>query len=287
MREGVAQAGETSSVPPLIEVVGVSKRFGAHLVLSSVSFAVKPSEVVCIIGPSGSGKSTLLRCMNFLEEFEEGEIHLRGVPVGYASSAAGRRIRDKERNLEKLRRDLAMVFQQFNLWPHMTVLDNVAQPLILVHKKRPEEARERARRVLEKVGLAEKIGEYPLRLSGGQQQRVGIARALAVEPAAILFDEPTSSLDPELIGEVLSVMKELAREGLTMVIVTHEMHFAAEVADRVIFLDHGVKVEEGVPSELFFRPKSERTRRFLETWIERNSLFLDRPGTAARPHPAS
>src|ERR1700688_4197732 len=212
MREGVAKAGDMPSVPPLIEVVGVSKWFGAHRVLSSVSFAVEPSEVVCIIGPSGSGKSTLLRCMNFLEEFEEGEIHLRGIPVGYASSAAGRRIRDKERNLEKLRRDLAMVFQQFNLWPHMTVLDNVAQPLILVHKKRPAEARERARRVLEKVGLAEKIGEYPLRLPGGQQQRVGIARALAVEPAAILFDEPTSSLDPELIGEVLSVMKGLARE---------------------------------------------------------------------------
>jgi len=286
MREAVAEAGAKPSTPPLIEAVGVSKWFGAHQVLSSVSFAVEPSEVVCIIGPSGSGKSTLLRCMNFLEEFEEGEIYLRGVPVGYANSAAGRRIRDKERNLETLRRDLAMVFQQFNLWPHMTVLDNVAQPLILVHKKRPEEARERARRVLEKVGLAEKIGEYPLRLSGGQQQRVGIARALAVEPAAILFDEPTSSLDPELIGEVLSVMKELAREGLTMVIVTHEMHFAAEVADRVIFLDRGVKVEEGVPSELFFRPKSERTRRFLETWIERNSLFLDRPGTASRPHPA-
>ena len=264
MREGVAKAGDMPSVPPLIEVVGVSKWFGAHRVLSSVSFAVEPSEVVCIIGPSGSGKSTLLRCMNFLEEFEEGEIHLRGIPVGYASSAAGRRIRDKERNLEKLRRDLAMVFQQFNLWPHMTVLDNVAQPLILVHKKRPAEARERARRVLEKVGLAEKIGEYPLRLSGGQQQRVGIARALAVEPAAILFDEPTSSLDPELIGEVLSVMKGLAREGLTMVIVTHEMHFAAEVADRVIFLDHGVKVEEGSPSELFFHPKSERTRRSRE-----------------------
>ena len=273
-----------STSPPLIELVGVSKWFGAQQVLSQVSFAVETSEVVCIIGPSGSGKSTLLRCMNFLEEHQEGEIYLRGEAVGYARDPRGGRVREKERNLERLRRDLAMVFQQFNLWPHMTVLDNVAQPLILVHKKSAEEARERARRVLEKVGLRDKIGEYPLRLSGGQQQRVGIARALAVEPAAILFDEPTSSLDPELIGEVLSVMKELAEDGLTMVIVTHEMHFAAEVADRVIFLDRGMVVEEGAPGELFFNPKSERTRRFLETWIERNSLFLDRQG-ARRPAP--
>jgi len=286
MRERMADAGKSLEAPPLIEVANVSKWFGAHQVLSAVSFAVRRSEVVCIIGPSGSGKSTLLRCINFLEEYQEGDVYVRGKLVGYASDALGRRIRDKERNVERLRRDIAMVFQQFNLWPHMTVLDNVAQPLILVHRKRPREARELARQVLEKVGLAAKIEEYPLRLSGGQQQRVGIARALAVEPAAILFDEPTSSLDPELIGEVLQVMKELAREGMTMVIVTHEMHFAAEVADRVIFLDHGVKVEEGPPKELFFSPKSERTRRFLETWVERNSLFLERPGGGAQLNPA-
>lgn len=259
--------------PALLSVSNVSKWFGPHQVLNSVSFDVRRSEVVCVIGPSGSGKSTLLRCMNFLEEYQSGEILIRGKLLGYTTGASGKRRRDNERSIDRLRRDIAMVFQQFNLWPHMSVLDNVAQPLILVYGKQRPEAHMRARQVLEKVGLGDKADEYPLRLSGGQQQRVGIARALAVDPAAILFDEPTSSLDPELVGEVLQVMKQLAREGMTMVIVTHEMHFAAEVADRVIFLDHGVKVEEATPRELFFNPKNERTRRFLETWAERNSLF--------------
>jgi polar amino acid transport system ATP-binding protein len=257
----------------LLRVSNVSKWFGDHRVLNSVSLAVRRSEVVCIIGPSGSGKSTLLRCMNFLEEYQSGEILIRGKLIGYAAAPSGQRVRDSERNIDALRRDVAMVFQQFNLWPHMSVVDNVAQPLILVHGKPKADAYAKARAVLEKVGLGDKVDEYPLRLSGGQQQRVGIARALAVEPAAILFDEPTSSLDPELVGEVLQVMKQLAREGMTMVIVTHEMHFAAEVADRVIFLDRGIKVEEGTPKEVFFNPKNERTRRFLETWAERNSLF--------------
>jgi len=269
----------------LLSVSNVSKWFGTHQVLNSISLDVRRSEVVCIIGPSGSGKSTLLRCMNFLEDYQSGDILINGKLIGYTTDATGRRVRDSERNIDRLRRDVAMVFQQFNLWPHMSVLDNVAQPLMLVYDKPKAEAHARAREMLEKVGLGEKIDEYPLRLSGGQQQRVGIARALAVEPAAILFDEPTSSLDPELVGEVLQVMKQLAREGMTMVIVTHEMHFAAEVADRVIFLDHGVKVEDATPRELFFNPKSERTRRFLETWAERNSLFTKNLAEMARTAP--
>jgi polar amino acid transport system ATP-binding protein len=267
---------------PLIEVAGVSKRFGALQVLNAVSLSVDRSEVVCIIGPSGSGKSTLLRCINFLEAYDEGDIYIRGELVGYTVDARGRRQLAKERRVERLRREVAMVFQQFNLWPHMTAIDNVAQPLVLVHKMRRRDAREIARRMLEKVGLADKLDQYPLRLSGGQQQRVGIARALAVDPKVILFDEPTSSLDPELVGEVLQVMKQLAREGMTMVIVTHEMHFAAEVADRVVFLDGGIKLEEGPPREVFFNPRSERTQQFLQTWIERNSLFANRPAAASR-----
>jgi len=279
-------AGISRDEPALLRVANVSKWFGAHQVLNSVSLSVQRSEVVCIIGPSGSGKSTLLRCMNFLEEYQSGEIFIRGKLIGYANARSGQRVRDSERNIDALRRNVAMVFQQFNLWPHMSVLDNVAQPLVLVHGKPKAEAHARARRVLEKVGLGDKIDEYPLRLSGGQQQRVGIARALAVEPAAILFDEPTSSLDPELVGEVLQVMKQLAGEGMTMVIVTHEMHFAAEVADRVIFLDQSTKVEEGTPREVFFNPKNERTRRFLETWVARNSLFTRNHAETAQRAPS-
>jgi polar amino acid transport system ATP-binding protein len=270
----------------LLSVSNVSKWYGTHQVLNAVSLDVYRSEVVCIIGPSGSGKSTLLRCMNSLEEYQNGEVRIDGKLIGYTTNSAGRRVRDREHNIDRLRRDVAMVFQQFNLWPHMSVLDNVAQPLRLVHSKSKPEAHARARAVLEKVGLGAKIDEYPLRLSGGQQQRVGIARALAVEPKAILFDEPTSSLDPELVGEVLQVMKQLAREGMTMVIVTHEMHFAAEVAGRVIFLDQGTKLEEAPPKELFFNPKNERTKRFLETWAERNSLFTKNYADAARTAPA-
>ena len=261
--------------PDLIEVSHLSKWYGTHQVLKDVSFAVKPSEVVCIIGPSGSGKSTLLRCVNFLEDFQQGCVTVRGKTVDYTTWRSGEGARDMKSNINQIRREVAMVFQQFNLWPHMTVLENVAQPLVLVHGNNRQQARERALHMLEKVGLTAKAEEYPIRLSGGQQQRVGIARALAVEPAAILFDEPTSSLDPELVGEVLQVMKGLAREGMTMVVVTHEMHFAAEVADRVIFLDDGAKAEEGPPSEILLNSKNERTRRFLQTWVERNSLFSD------------
>jgi polar amino acid transport system ATP-binding protein len=261
--------------PDLIEVSHLSKWYGTHQVLKDVSLAVKPSEVVCIIGPSGSGKSTLLRCVNFLEDFQQGSVTVRGKTVDYTTWRSGQGARDMRSNINQIRREVAMVFQQFNLWPHMTVLENVAQPLVLVHGNDRRQARERALHMLQKVGLTAKADEYPIRLSGGQQQRVGIARALAVEPAAILFDEPTSSLDPELVGEVLQVMKGLAREGMTMVVVTHEMHFAAEVADRVIFLDDGAKAEEGVPSEILLNSRNERTRRFLQTWVERNSLFGD------------
>ena len=271
---------------PLLRISNLSKWYGAHQVLNAVSLNVYRSEVVCVIGPSGSGKSTLLRCMNFLEDYESGEVLIDGKLIGYTTDAAGQRMRDSERNIDRLRRDVAMVFQQFNLWPHMSVLDNVAQPLMLAYGKPKREAHDRARVVLEKVGLGMKIDEYPLRLSGGQQQRVGIARALAVEPKAILLDEPTSSLDPELVGEVLQVMKQLAREGMTMVVVTHEMHFAAEAADRVIFLDHGTKLEEAPPRELFFSPKNERTKRFLETWVERNSLVGKNFAETARSAPA-
>jgi polar amino acid transport system ATP-binding protein len=272
----IAAAKVASPVEPdLIEVSHLSKWYGAHHVLKDVSFAVQPSEVVCIVGPSGSGKSTLLRCVNFLEDFQQGSVAVRGKTVGYTTGRSGERVRDSESNINKVRREVAMVFQQFNLWPHMTVVENVLQPLVLVHGDSRRQARERALHMLQKVGLAAKADEYPMRLSGGQQQRVGIARALAVEPAAILFDEPTSSLDPELVGEVLQVMKGLAREGITMVVVTHEMHFAAEVANRVIFLDNGAKAEEGAPSEILLNSKNERTRRFLHTWVERNSLFSD------------
>jgi polar amino acid transport system ATP-binding protein len=216
-----------------------------------------------------------LRCVNFLEDFQQGSVTVRGKTVDYTTWRSGEGARNMKSNINQIRREVAMVFQQFNLWPHMTVLENVAQPLVLVHGNNRQQARERALHMLEKVGLTAKAEEYPIRLSGGQQQRVGIARALAVEPAAILFDEPTSSLDPELVGEVLQVMKGLAREGMTMVVVTHEMHFAAEVADRVIFLDDGAKAEEGPPSEILLNSKNERTRRFLQTWVERNSLFSD------------
>ena len=261
--------------PGLIEVSHLSKWYGKHQVLKDVSLAVRPSEVVCIIGPSGSGKSTLLRCMNFLDDFQQGSVTVRGKTVDCTAGRSGEDVRDRKSNINKIRREVAMVFQQFNLWPHMTVLENVAQPLVLVHGKSRGQAQERALHMLEKVGLTAKADEYPIRLSGGQQQRVGIARALAVEPAAILFDEPTSSLDPELVGEVLQVMKGLAGEGMTMIVVTHEMHFAAEVADRVIFLDDGAKAEEGAPSEVLLNSRNERTRRFLQTWVERNSLFSD------------
>jgi polar amino acid transport system ATP-binding protein len=260
---------------PLIELRNVSKWYGQHQVLTDVDLAVRRSEVLCIIGPSGSGKSTLLRCMNFLEQYQAGEVIVEGRLLGYRIDAAGRRTPDSAAQINAVRRDIAMVFQQFNLWPHMTVLQNVAQPLRLVLKKSRTEAEAIAIATLEKVGLGVKVAAYPGQLSGGQQQRVGIARALAISPAVILFDEPTSALDPELVGEVLQVIRQLATEGMTMVVVTHEMGFAAQVADRVVFMDHGRLVEQGPPSRLFHDPQSDRLRQFLQTWKERSQLFQE------------
>ena len=258
---------------PVIAADGLSKWYGTQQVLRSISLAIHPSEVVCVIGPSGSGKSTLLRCLNFLEDYGEGAVLVNGKLLGYRITADGKRVPDVTARINRLRRGIAMVFQQFNLWPHLTVLENVTQPLILVQRKSRDEAGRIGRAMLAKVGLSDKLSAYPAQLSGGQQQRVGIARALAIDPSVILFDEPTSSLDPELVGEVLQVIRSLAAEGMTMVVVTHEMGFAAQVASRVVFIDHGAIVEEGPPETLFRAPRSARLRQFLQTWIERNALF--------------
>jgi len=235
-----------------IRVEALTKRFGALAVLRGITCEVQPSEVVCVIGPSGSGKSTLLRCLNGLEEATSGRVTALGVPVHDAAT-----------DLDALRAEIGMVFQRFNLFPHKTVLDNLTLAPRAVRGLSPGEARARAEALLEKVGVLDKRDAWPNQLSGGQQQRVAIARALAMQPKVMLFDEPTSSLDPEMVGEVLAVMQTLADEGMTMVVVTHEMGFARRVADRVLFLDEGLLVEEGAPDDLFDRPQQERTRRFL------------------------
>jgi polar amino acid transport system ATP-binding protein len=237
----------------LIEVRGLCKSFGEQAVLRNIDLDVHRGEVVVIIGPSGSGKSTFLRCLNRLEDPTAGRVSIGGVEI------TGRGV-----NLPQIRRRVGMVFQHFNLFPHMTALENVMEgPRTVLHMSHPE-AEQRARDLLAKVGLADKAGSKPANLSGGQQQRVAIARALAMNPDAMLFDEVTSALDPELVGEVLTVMRALANEGMTMVIVTHEMSFAQRVADRVVFLDHGVIVEEGSPDRIFHRAEQERTRQFLD-----------------------
>src|ERR1700729_3663852 len=238
---------------PMIELAKVSKSFGAHQVLREVDLAVQRSEVVCVIGPSGSGKSTLLRCVNFLEPYDSGDLRIDGRLIGY-DDASGSRRPMAPRTLREMRREIGMVFQHFNLWPHMTALSNVAEPLRRVRGLQAREAGERAMAMLTRVGLAAKSEAYPSRLSGGQQQRVAIARALAMQPRLMLFDEVTSALDPELVGEVLTVMKGLAREGMTMVVVTHEMGFAREVGDRVILMDEGRIVEEAPPEKMFSAP---------------------------------
>ena len=235
-----------------IRVEGLTKRFGPLEVLRGISFCVAESEVVCVIGPSGSGKSTLLRCLNGLEEASGGRVLAHGVSV-----------HDPKTDLDALRREIGMVFQRFNLFPHKTVLENVTLAPAALRGLTPEEARARAVELLRKVDVLDKRDAYPNQLSGGQQQRVAIARALAMQPRIMLFDEPTSSLDPEMVGEVLGVMQTLADEGMTMVVATHEMGFARRVADRVLFLDQGQIVEEGAPADLFDRPQGERTRQFL------------------------
>lgn len=236
----------------MIEVKDLKKSFGKLDVLRGISEKIEEQEVVCVIGPSGSGKSTFLRCLNLLEEPTGGEVYLDG-----------ERINAPGVDIDKIRERLGMVFQNFNLFPHMTVLDNVTLAPIKVKGKNKAEAEESALKILETVGLSDKAASFPASLSGGQKQRVAIARALAMEPEVMLFDEPTSALDPEMVGEVLNVMKRLAEEGMTMVIVTHEMGFAREVADRVLFIDQGVIMEQGTPEELFGSPKNERTKSFL------------------------
>lgn len=236
----------------MIEIKNLHKKFGDLEVLKGIDLKVEESEVVVFIGSSGSGKSTLLRCINFLEKKDEGEIWIDG-----------EYIKKKEHDINSIRKKVGMVFQSFNLFPHMTVIQNVMEGPVTVNKTSKAEARKIALDLLEKVGIDEKADEYPAMLSGGQKQRVAIARSLAMNPKVILFDEPTSALDPELVGEVLKVMKDLANEGMTMLIVTHEMGFAKEVADKVIFINEGVIAEEGPPSEIFEHPKHERLKAFL------------------------
>jgi polar amino acid transport system ATP-binding protein len=246
------EAGGDVTMTAVIEIRELHKYFGDLEVLKGIDFQVEEGEVVCIIGPSGSGKSTLLRCVNRLEEATSGTILIEGDDIT-----------DLDADVDALRTRIGMVFQQFNLFPHLDVLHNLTIAQTKVLKRSKKEASEIAHDVLERVGLLDKINEYPIRLSGGQQQRVAIARALAMNPDMLLFDEPTSALDPELVGEVLDVMRQLARDGMTMMVVTHEMGFALEVGDRVVFMDDGVVVEEGPPSVVLKEPETERARRFL------------------------
>ena len=248
---------------PIVQVIDVHKSFGSLEVLRGIDLAVARGEVVCVLGPSGSGKSTLLRCINHLEQVTSGRIFVDGKLVGYREHN-GRLYELGSSDLAQQRREIGMVFQRFNLFPHLNVLANIAQAPQLVRKESHEAAHRRARDLLDLVGLSDKIAAYPHQLSGGQQQRVAIARALAMQPKLMLFDEPTSALDPELVGEVLAVMRRLAAGGMTMIVVTHEIGFAREVADRVVFMDGGVVVEEGPPAEIFDRPRHERTRSFLK-----------------------
>ncbi|MBI4571480.1 MAG: amino acid ABC transporter ATP-binding protein [Chloroflexi bacterium] len=246
----------------MVRCIGVHKRYGRLAVLGGVNLEVGRGEVVVLIGPSGSGKTTLLRCINHLETLDGGRIEVDGELIGYRETS-GRLREDSEREVARKRAAIGMVFQRFNLFPHLTALGNVIEAPIHVRKLARAEAEELGRTLLAKVGLADKLDVHPARLSGGQQQRIAIARALAMEPKLMLFDEPTSALDPELVGEVLDVMRSLADEGMTMIVVTHEMGFAREVADRVVFIDGGSVVEEGTPEELFDGPRQERTRAFL------------------------
>jgi polar amino acid transport system ATP-binding protein len=245
-------------------VRGLRKSFGGIEVLRDISMDVRQGETVAVIGPSGSGKSTLLRCLNFLEEFDAGDVSFMGRPVGFKIESDGRRTRDSAHNANRLRSELGMVFQNFNLFPHRTVLGNLIEAPILVNRKPRDEAIRDARQLLERVGLADKEAAYPATLSGGQQQRAAIARALAMNPKAMLFDEPTSALDPELVGEVLDVMQDLARGGMTMIVVSHEMEFARGVASRILIMDKGQIIEEGKPDDVLSNPRTERAREFLE-----------------------
>lgn len=236
----------------MIKIKGLHKSFGKLEVLKGIDYEVKEKEIICVIGPSGSGKSTFLRCINMLEDVTAGEVFIDGVKVNDANT-----------DINAIRKEVGMVFQQFNLFPHMRVLENITIAPIKIKKMNPKDAQTLAHQLLKKVGLGDKANAYPEQLSGGQMQRVAIARALAMEPRIMLFDEPTSALDPEMVNEVLDVMKQLAYEGMTMVVVTHEMGFAKEMGDRVLFMDQGLLVEEGTPDQVFNNPQHERTKAFL------------------------
>ncbi|MEU2722496.1 amino acid ABC transporter ATP-binding protein [Streptomyces smyrnaeus] len=246
----------------MVKAERVCKSFGHVEVLKGIDLEVKTGEVFCIVGPSGSGKSTFLRCINHLEKINAGRLYVDGTLVGYREKG-GRLYELRDREVAAQRRDIGMVFQRFNLFPHMTAVENVMEAPVQVKRIPRSEARRRATELLDRVGLADKVDSYPAQLSGGQQQRVAIARALAMDPKLMLFDEPTSALDPELVGEVLDVMKALAREGMTMVVVTHEMGFAREVGDSLVFMDGGVVVESGDPKDVLGNPQHERTKSFL------------------------
>jgi polar amino acid transport system ATP-binding protein len=252
----------TPTIQPILEISNVRKRFGSTEVLHGVSLVVNKNDVLCIIGPSGSGKSTLLRCINHLETIDSGRIEVGGVTIGYVERN-GRMHEMRPADIAMQRGRIGMVFQNFNLFPHMTVLENICIAPIQVKGERRAEVTRRARQLLEKVGLADRASAYPRQLSGGQQQRVAIARALAMRPDVMLFDEPTSALDPELVGDVLTVMQDLAADGMTMVVVTHEIGFARRAADTVIFMDDGQVVEAGTPEQVLSHPQHRRTREFL------------------------
>ena len=247
---------------PMVRAEEVHKRFGRLEVLKGISLEVQPREVMCLLGPSGSGKSTFLRCINHLEDINSGRLYVDGELVGYRQR--GDKLHElHDAEVARKRAEIGMVFQRFNLFPHMTAIDNIVEAPVLLKRMTKREAQADARVLLEMVGLADRAGSYPAQLSGGQQQRVAIARALAMHPKLMLFDEPTSALDPELVGEVLDVMRRLANEGMTMIVVTHEIGFAREVGDTVVFMDDGVVVETGAPREVFANPRHERTRAFL------------------------
>jgi polar amino acid transport system ATP-binding protein len=257
-----AIGGPVAASDMIIEATDVHKWFGRNEVLKGISLTVRQREVVVLIGVSGSGKTTFIRCINHLEKIQSGRIMVNGHLIGYRE-VGGKLVEDKERNIALQRRDIGMVFQRFNLFPHMSALENVVEAPIQVRGMAQDEALTMGRALLERVGLAHKCDAFPAQLSGGQQQRVAIARALAMKPALMLFDEPTSALDPEMIGEVLEVMKELAREGMTMIVVSHEMGFAREVANRIVMLDEGTIIEDGPPEHFFTNPTHERTKAFL------------------------
>src|SRR5262245_22059167 len=267
----LSSTGGAKRSEPMVRVRNLHKWFGPLHVLNDVSFDVHSGEKICIIGPSGSGKSTLLRCLNFLEEHDAGTIWLEGLPMGFHDEADGKRRRASESEINRMRESIGMVFQSFNLWGHKTVLGNIIEAPIHVRGDSRSAAEQTALALLERIGLADKRNAYPSQLSGGQQQRVAIARALAMRPRIMLFDEPTSSLDPELVGEVLEVMRGLAEDGMTMLVVTHEMDFAADVADRIIFMDHGTILEQERPAQFFKRPKHERATQFLARILRRST----------------